>query len=199
MTTVESTQPQSTINDEKDATIAQLQEKIKQLEITQQTLLEELKKTEYLRETRPRKNPRINDGPLIQTYQKGILTLDALFEDTVKKHANVNCMGWRPIVNIKTEEKEINGTKKTWETYEMGEMKWLTYKQIGEKVDALSSGLVQFANLKKGDIICLYENTRPEVSNDIKLDNLLITKVDANSFCLLQTWNHSCYLLCKLG
>eukprot|EP01129_Flabellula_baltica_P006201 TRINITY_DN2299_c0_g1_i1.p1 TRINITY_DN2299_c0_g1~~TRINITY_DN2299_c0_g1_i1.p1 ORF type:complete len:695 (-),score=137.67 TRINITY_DN2299_c0_g1_i1:172-2220(-) len=81
--------------------------------------------------------------------------------DTVERIPERECYGVRDVVKVHREEKEVDGVSKVWETLEMSEFHWISYREFKNRVDAFGSGL-RALGLNPGDKLSIYEDTRME-------------------------------------
>jgi long-chain acyl-CoA synthetase len=58
------------------------------------------------------------------------------------------------------ETKDENG--RDVEKLHLGEYSWITYAQLGKRVDDVASGLVEFAGLKAKDKVIIYADTKAD-------------------------------------
>ena len=97
-------------------------------------------------ESHIRRNFRALNGPDKFDYKiNGCSTLYETFQRSVKLYGSSECLGQRGV--------NSDGT--------IGPYSWLTYKQISERVNKLSNGLVELG-AKQKDRIGLYSINRPE-------------------------------------
>ncbi|EPQ30980.1 uncharacterized protein PFL1_01169 [Pseudozyma flocculosa PF-1] len=87
---------------------------------------------------------KLVEGPAADIY-----TMADVFSHSLKRFPNRPVMGWRDIVNVHQEEKEITKKKdgkevkemKKWEFYELSDYKYLTYTELDQRIQDASSGL----------------------------------------------------------
>jgi len=88
-------------------------------------------------------------------------TIYEIWQSSVKKHADRNCFGTRPLIKIHEEKKLVDGVERVMTYPEMGAFEWITYKEAGERVNNFASGLSRLG-LKKGEAVAIFEETRLE-------------------------------------
>ena len=87
---------------------------------------------------------------LVERSVEGVNTMSDVLEYAVKKFKNKPMVGYRDLIKMHKEEKEITKKvdgvdkkeKKTWEYFEMSDYKYITYQEFADKVLLISSGLV---------------------------------------------------------
>ncbi|PWN28303.1 acetyl-CoA synthetase-like protein [Jaminaea rosea] len=86
---------------------------------------------------------------LIANPGNGIETMVDVFNFALKKFTNKPVLGWRDLVKMHEEEKEVtkkvDGKEKKemkkWQYFELSDYKYLTYAELDEKIAHVSSGL----------------------------------------------------------
>eukprot|EP01100_Stratorugosa_tubuloviscum_P000594 TRINITY_DN112_c0_g1_i1.p1 TRINITY_DN112_c0_g1~~TRINITY_DN112_c0_g1_i1.p1 ORF type:complete len:691 (-),score=333.19 TRINITY_DN112_c0_g1_i1:98-2170(-) len=91
----------------------------------------------------------------------GYSSLHDLLKKATEKYEDKKCLGARPLVKIVKEDKVIDGVTKQWEYFQLGDYKWYSYKKTLKKCMKFGSGLVSLG-VKRGDVIGIFEETRPE-------------------------------------
>ncbi|GAA5904425.1 hypothetical protein JCM6882_008906 [Rhodosporidiobolus microsporus] len=92
---------------------------------------------------------------------------DVLIHAT-KEFENVEALGWRDVIDIVKEEKEVSKTvggeevkeKKTWNYFHLSDYNWWTYKQFSDVVADVGSALVK-VGCEPGTIFNIYSATSP--------------------------------------
>lgn len=72
---------------------------------------------------------RFQNGPLLETFHPSLQTFHDLFENSLAKRRNKQCLGWRP----------WNPATKTWEEHYV----WMTYGEVGERRKNFGAGIVE--------------------------------------------------------
>ena len=79
-----------------------------------------------------------------------------MFTYSVEKFANQKCLGMRPILN----ETKIKRNGKMEEKVTLGDKYvWQTYKDVGERIINVSTGISQIPSLKPKEHIIIYADT----------------------------------------
>ncbi|KAG0099025.1 long-chain fatty acid-CoA ligase [Podila epicladia] len=89
---------------------------------------------------------------LMSSPSDEIKTLYDVVNHSVQVRGNLNAMGYRKVVKIVEEEKEITKIvggeevkeKKTWKFFKMSGYHWLTYKDAKQVIDSIGCGLRKF-------------------------------------------------------
>ncbi|BGP14781.1 hypothetical protein JCM10213_001852 [Rhodosporidiobolus nylandii] len=92
---------------------------------------------------------------------------DVLIHAT-KEFENVEALGWRDVIDVIKEDKEVKKMvdgketteKKTWSYFHLSDYKWWTYKQFSDIVGNVGSALVK-VGCEKGTIFNIYSTTSP--------------------------------------
>jgi len=116
---------------------------------------------EGLRRTKPLRNAS-TAKELITTMFEGTYTVDQCFKERAKLQPDIPCMGYRTLVRVHKEEKEISGIYKVWEIPEFSELKWLSYDTVDKIMDNICSGIINFTNCQRGENVGIFLDTRPE-------------------------------------
>nr|CAB3219804.1 long-chain-fatty-acid--CoA ligase 1 [Phallusia mammillata] len=99
-----------------------------------------------------------NMGSLMHTAHKDHKTMDKIFEDAAKTHANLPCLGTRELLS-EEDEKQPDG--KVFKKAIFGEYKWESYKDVFARVVNLGRGL-SLCGLKPREKIAIFLDTRAE-------------------------------------
>eukprot|EP00298_Acanthocystis_sp_HF-20_P004344 c14681_g1_i1.p1 GENE.c14681_g1_i1~~c14681_g1_i1.p1 ORF type:complete len:704 (-),score=325.39 c14681_g1_i1:119-2230(-) len=86
-------------------------------------------------------------------------TLHAIVQNSISKFGPKNAVGKRELIKRDMIEDPDNPGRKL-EKLTLGEFKWLSYNQWGERMRNLGSGLVNFAGLQPQDRILIYAETQ---------------------------------------
>ncbi|SPO46817.1 related to long-chain-fatty-acid-CoA ligase [Moesziomyces antarcticus] len=100
-------------------------------------------------ETKIRRSYRAPDK-LLERPAEGINTMADVFLHARNRFPNRPIMGWRDVVRMHDEQKEVTKKvegkevkeTKTWQYYELSNYKYLTYNEFEERIQHASSGLV---------------------------------------------------------
>lgn len=125
--------------------------------------------------------PSDDDGPvrrlailsdrLVTQPVEGIDVMPDVIDYAAGQFGNREAMGWRSIVSVHEEEKEVKKTvggkevteTKKWKYFELSDYQYLSYLEVKERICELARGLVHY-DIKKEDIFNVYSQTRRAVS-----------------------------------
>ncbi|KDN37585.1 acetyl-CoA synthetase-like protein [Tilletiaria anomala UBC 951] len=87
---------------------------------------------------------------LVERPVEGVNTMAEVLEYAVNKFGSKPMVGYRDLIKMHKEEKEITKKvdgkyqkeKKTWEYFELSDYKYITYKEFADRVKVISSGLI---------------------------------------------------------
>lgn len=111
-------------------------------------------------ETAPKRNAGAAKEERTTLYNiEGLDTVYKLVQYCIKKYETRQCMGSRKILKAYEEEKEITRkvdgkevkAKKTWQYYELSPFSYITYKQLGENITDIASGLIKLGLKPNGE------------------------------------------------
>ncbi|KII90246.1 hypothetical protein PLICRDRAFT_40448 [Plicaturopsis crispa FD-325 SS-3] len=116
-------------------------------------------------ETPPRRTAITADRLITQPFE-GIDTLPDIISYAARTHGTANGMGWRDIVRIHEEQKEVKkfvGGKevtemKTWKYFELSDYKYLSFVEVETAVTEVARGLVHLG-VGKDDVFNVYSAT----------------------------------------
>lgn len=95
---------------------------------------------------------RFRDGPLLATFDPSVQTFHDIFEQTVKRKPNANCLGWRP----------WNAATRTWEDKYV----WISYSEVAERRKNFGAGIAELhhrVGITEGKYgVALWAQNRPE-------------------------------------
>ncbi|KAF9425273.1 long-chain fatty acid-CoA ligase [Podila epigama] len=102
-------------------------------------------------ETRVRRSATAPEA-LVATPSAGVKTLYDVILHSAKVRPNLNAIGYRKMVKVIEEEKEVTKIiggqpvkeKKTWKYFKMSGYNYITYKDVKHVVDSIGAGLVKF-------------------------------------------------------
>ncbi|GAA5902462.1 uncharacterized protein JCM6883_001417 [Sporobolomyces salmoneus] len=106
-------------------------------------------------ETRPRRYADTADE-LSKTPEPGVEVIPDLLAKSVEIRGDQPAVGWREVVKVHNEEKEITKTvggkevkeKKNWQYFELSDYKYLSYKELAEIVKQAASALIETGHSK---------------------------------------------------
>lgn len=120
--------------------------------------------------------PSDDDGPvrrlailsdrLVTQPVEGIDVMPDVIDYAAGQFGNREAMGWRSIVSVHEEEKEVKKTvggkevteTKKWKYFELSDYQYLSYLEVKERICELARGLVHY-DIKKEDIFNVYSQT----------------------------------------
>ena len=122
--------------------------------------------TDVQGETRIRRSV-LSAKRLMSSPDDDIKTLYDVINYSVKVRPNLNAIGYRKVVKIVEEEKEITKIvggeevkeKKTWKFFKMSGYHWLTYKDAKQVIDSIGCGLRKFG-INPKDTMTVFGATR---------------------------------------
>ena len=106
------------------------------------------------------------DALVTQPFE-GIDTVFDVVSYAARTHGSRNAVGWRDIVKIVEEEKEVKKVvdgkevteKKIWKFFELSDYKYMSYVEFKEAVSEVARALIQLG-ITKDDVFNLYAQTR---------------------------------------
>lgn len=120
-------------------------------------------------EGKPRRAIGFKD--LITVPAPDVKTLFDLLQYAERKYSTNHCAGYRTLVKVHSEEKEIvkveggveKKEKKTWQYFEMSDYKWLSYKEFSTIAKNFGRGLIsKEVGMEKEKMLGIYSNTQYE-------------------------------------
>ena len=117
-------------------------------------------------ETATRRNARTKES-LVTQPADGVDTIVDVLRFAERKHGKKNAIGWRDIIKVHDEEKEVKKTvngqevteKKIWKYFELSPYKYMSFTELVEAVDEVAVGLINIG-LEKGSTFNIYAQTR---------------------------------------
>lgn len=108
----------------------------------------------------------------------GVNTVADILDYTARVHGDKKAMGWRDVLEIVEEEKEVVKTiegketkqMKTWKYFRLSEYKYINYIEVRNNAIELGKGLLELG-LNRGDIFNVYAATRSEIDATSTLPN----------------------------
>ncbi|TFK48164.1 acetyl-CoA synthetase-like protein, partial [Heliocybe sulcata] len=109
----------------------------------------------------------ITADKLVTQPFEGIDTVVDILGYAARTHGTKNAMGWRDVVDIHEEEKDVKKTvggkevteKKKWKYFQLSDYKYLNFLQVKDAVTEVSKGLLEL-DIGKDDIFNVYAQTR---------------------------------------
>ncbi|KIK66563.1 hypothetical protein GYMLUDRAFT_257780 [Collybiopsis luxurians FD-317 M1] len=99
---------------------------------------------------------------------EGIETVCDVLEYASRTHGTRNALGWRDVVRMHDEEKEVTKNvggkeikeKKTWKYFELSDYKYINFIELKETVSDLAKGLIELG-VAEGQVFNIYAQTSP--------------------------------------
>jgi len=109
----------------------------------------------------------IHKDALVTQPAPGIDTVSDIIAYAARTHGDRPAMGWRDIVRIHTEEKDVKKIvegketteKKKWNYFEMSDYKFINYVELQEAVSEVARALVKLG-IAPGDVVDIFAETR---------------------------------------
>lgn len=106
------------------------------------------------------------DGLVTQPFE-GIDTVYDIVAYAARTHGSRKALGWRDIVNIIEEEKEVTKVidgqevkeKKKWKFFELSDYRYLSFIEVKEVVSEIARALIHLG-VTSDDVINVYAQTR---------------------------------------
>ena len=117
-------------------------------------------------ESRPRRSTA-HPERLTERPADGIDTVHDILLYNARVHGTKDAVGWRDIIDVHEETKEVKkivggkevSEKKTWKYWELSDFKFINFIQMKDAVGEAAKGLVELG-IAKGDVINIYAATR---------------------------------------
>ena len=131
----------------------------------------------------------LSKDKLVTQPFEGIDTVADIISYSARTHGNRNAMGWRDIIKIVEEEKEVTKVidgkqvteKKLWKYFELSDYKYIDYIELKEAISQISRGLIELG-ITKDDVFNVYAQTRY-----VNPASCAVTCNDSN-FCVSLNW-----------
>lgn len=109
----------------------------------------------------------ISKDKLVTQPIEGVNTVYDVVEYAARTHGSRNALGWRDIIRIHEEEKEITKTvegkevteKKKWKYFELSDYKYHTYLDVKEIVSEIARGFLELG-IAPDEVFNVYAQTR---------------------------------------
>ena len=117
-------------------------------------------------ETATRRNA-LSTASLVTGPVDGVDTVYDVLQFAARTHGTKNALGWRDVVDIHEEEKEVKKMvdgkatveKKKWKYFQLSPYSYLNFVEVKEAVDEIAAGLIKLG-VNKGDVVNVYAQTR---------------------------------------
>jgi long-chain acyl-CoA synthetase len=109
----------------------------------------------------------ITSDKLVTQPFEGINTVYDVLAYTARTYGDRRAIGWRDIVDIHEEEKEVTKVvggkevkeKKTWKYFQLSDYKYLSFIDVKTRASEISRGLVKLG-ISSDDVFNIYAQTR---------------------------------------
>lgn len=113
-----------------------------------------------------RRLARTADRLVTQPFE-GIETTSDIIAYAARTHGTRNALGWRDVIAIHEEEKEVKKIvggnevteKKTWKYFQLSDYKYINFVEVQERVSELARGLL-YHGITADDVFNNYAATR---------------------------------------
>ncbi|KAG9030909.1 long-chain fatty acid-CoA ligase [Tulasnella sp. JGI-2019a] len=103
---------------------------------------------------------------LVTQPAPGVATVTDILRYATRTHGGKNAFGWRNVVRVIEEEKEIKKTidgkevveKKTWKYFQLSDYQYLSYIEFSARVKQLAASLIKH-EVGKGEVFNVYAST----------------------------------------
>ncbi|KAF7373891.1 Long-chain-fatty-acid-CoA ligase [Mycena sanguinolenta] len=114
----------------------------------------------------PTRRLAIHSDSLATTPFAGIETTYDIIQYSASTHGTRNALGWRDVLDVHEEEKEVTKVvdgkeikeKKKWKYFELSEYKWMNYVEVKEAVGEIGRALVDLG-VGTEDVVNIYAAT----------------------------------------
>jgi long-chain acyl-CoA synthetase len=104
---------------------------------------------------------------LVSQPTDGVETITDIIAYAARLHGTKNALGWRDIVDIHEEEKEVKKMvggkevteKKIWKYFQLSDYKYISFIEVQERVSEVARGLHHY-DITKDDVFNVYAATR---------------------------------------
>ncbi|PVF94702.1 acetyl-CoA synthetase-like protein [Serendipita vermifera] len=105
---------------------------------------------------------------LVSKPAPGVSTVSDILDYTARVYGNKPSMGWRDVLDIIEEEKEVTKTvngkaikeKKKWSYFKLGGYQYVSYIEVREKAHAIAKAMLELG-VEKGAVWNIYASTSP--------------------------------------
>lgn len=117
-------------------------------------------------ETPIRRNS-LHTSALVTRPLDGVSTVLDILRYAARVHGTRHAVGWRDVIDIHEEQKEVTKTVggkshkeiKTWKYFQLSEYKYLNYVEVQEAAEEIGAGLLELG-VSKEDVFNIYAQTR---------------------------------------
>ena len=109
----------------------------------------------------------ISKDQLVSQPFEGVDTVADIISYSARTHGNREALGWRDIIRVVEEEKDVTKVvdgkevtqKKLWKYFELSDYKYLNYIELKEAISEVSRALIDLG-ITKDDVFNVYAQTR---------------------------------------
>jgi long-chain acyl-CoA synthetase len=109
----------------------------------------------------------ISADKLVTEPIEGMNTTADIIDFVARTHGSRNAVGWRDVIKVHVEEKEVTKNvsgkevkeKKKWQYFELSDYKFLSYIDFKVAIEEIARGLVHLG-VGKGAVFNVYSQTR---------------------------------------
>jgi long-chain acyl-CoA synthetase len=106
------------------------------------------------------------DNLVTQPFE-GIDVVPDVIDYAARTHGTRDAMGWRDVVDIHEEVKEVKKMvggkeiteKKTWKYFQLSDYQYLSFVDVQERISALARGLLHY-QISRDDVFNIFAQTR---------------------------------------
>lgn len=101
----------------------------------------------------------ISCDALVTQPGPGIETLPDIIDHAARNYGQeVQAVGWRDVIKVHEEVKEVHGHKKTWKYQELSDYRYMNYSQLKDAITETARGLIHLG-INAGDVFNVYSQT----------------------------------------
>jgi long-chain acyl-CoA synthetase len=109
----------------------------------------------------------ITADKLVNQPSEGVQTVTDVLAYAARTHGTKRALGWRDIVDVHEEEKEVKKIvggkevteKKIWKYFQLSDYKYISFVEVQERVSEVARGLHHYG-VTKDDVFNIYAATR---------------------------------------
>jgi len=109
----------------------------------------------------------ITKDHLVTQPVEGVDTIPDVIDYSARVHGSRKAMGWRDVLDVHEEKKEIKKViegketteHKTWKYFELSEYKFMDYNELKEAISEVSRALVDLG-ITQDDVVDIFAQTR---------------------------------------
>lgn len=114
----------------------------------------------------------ITKDTLVTQPQEGLNTTSDFIDYAARTHGTKDAYGWRDVVEIHTEEKDVKKIvggkevteKKQWQYFQLSDYKYISFVDIQTRVSELGRGLVHYG-ITQDNVFNMYASTRQVIAS----------------------------------